>query len=127
MSDTPRTRIEPEPSYPCCNCYEEYSWNAEDLRWFNGELWCANCFDELDAAGDRLLWSDLERFVPKLERENAGLRARNKIIVQMKEALVWVCGDCEVLRLQELERYIKSPCDDCPCKLALEAAERAGK
>lgn len=76
MSDTPRTRIEPEPSYPCCNCYEEYSWNAQDLRWFNGELWCANCFDELDAAGDRLLWSDLERFVPKLERENAELKQK---------------------------------------------------
>ena len=93
MSGTPRTRIEPEPSYPCCNCYEEYSWNFADLRWYKNDLWCANCFDALDEDGERMLWSDLEPFIPKADRELAGARAeiekQAKLIESMKN-----CQNC---------------------------------
>jgi hypothetical protein len=63
MGEEPK-RIEPEPRYPCCQCYDEYSWPKEDLRWYKNDLWCANC-----------LWSDLEPFVPKCDRELAEARA----------------------------------------------------
>jgi hypothetical protein len=73
MSD--EKRIEQEPLYPCCNCYDEYSWNKKDLRWYKNELWCANCFDELDDDGGRMWWADLEPFIPKADRELADARA----------------------------------------------------
>lgn len=81
MSDTPK-RIEQEPLYPCCQCYDEYSWPKEDLRWHKNDLWCANCFDELDEDGERMLWSDLEPFVPKCDRELAELKADRVAISQ---------------------------------------------
>ena len=104
MSDTPK-RIEPDAVYPCCKCYDEYSWSKEDLRWYKNELWCANCFDQLNEDGERMSWRDLEVFVPKLENELAKVSAdfalmkdvltafrevltgRNQLIEQMQKAL----------------------------------------
>ena len=116
MSD--KKRIEQEPLYSCCQCYDEYSWNKEDLRWYKNDLWCANCFDELDEDGERMLWSDLEPFTPKADKELAEARAeierlkreniellvkcdekfdvidrKDKLIEQMREALVAAKND----------------------------------
>jgi len=39
----------PKPSYPCCECCEDYSWPASDLRWCEAteDWYCDNCADEV--------------------------------------------------------------------------------
>ena len=37
-----------EPLFGCCQCYEEFSWPARDLRIIDGDLWCENCWSQTD-------------------------------------------------------------------------------
>ncbi|HNW12213.1 MAG TPA: hypothetical protein PKI71_12695, partial [Candidatus Rifleibacterium sp.] len=96
MSDN--KRIEQDPLYPCCRCYEDCSWNKDDLRWYQNELWCANCFDELDEDGERMLWSDLEPFAPKCDRELAEARAEIKKLHSILSTIRAADFDVEELR-----------------------------
>ena len=36
----------PDPSYPCADCYEDYSWPASELYWSQPlQAWyCENCW-----------------------------------------------------------------------------------
>jgi len=86
MSDT---RKEPTPLYGCCECGDEYSWPAEDLRWHNDEVWCENCYSGLrdDEAGGQM-WTELDHFVPRVETENAELRRLIHLLSKRLKAII---------------------------------------
>ena len=88
-------RIEPEPLFCCCNCREDYSFPKEDLRWFNNQLWCSNCFDEIDENGERISFVKLEPFVPKADIELSNAQA--EIAALKKERTISaIHGQCEM-------------------------------
>lgn len=51
----------PKPLYPCCSCYEDYSWPAENLFWSEPlQNWCCDmCWDEYDEH-----WTPIKRTIP---------------------------------------------------------------
>jgi len=66
--------INQKPLFPCCICYEDYSWDASELRIYNDDLWCENCWDETPMASDGIEWECLEKFVPEADRKIADLK-----------------------------------------------------
>jgi hypothetical protein len=75
---------EPIALYSCSQCCEDYSHEAECLRIFEGKLWCEDCF-YAEYESDNNNWYELERFVPRLQREIVELK---KLVEQMAEALL---------------------------------------
>lgn len=51
----------PDPLYPCCSCYDDYSWSAKDLFWSEPlQAWCCeNCWGNFDSH-----WIDDKTSVP---------------------------------------------------------------
>jgi len=73
--------MEHEPLFGCCQCRDQYSYPAGDLKILDGELWCDPCWEEYDdgQAEDgekRRCWSTLRQFVPEHEEV---LRAADKL------------------------------------------------
>lgn len=75
------------PFYGCDNgdCATECVYDPEDLKVYEGKLWCEGCWDDAptiwtdgdggDSGGDWLRWWDLEKFVPPEKARIAQLEA----------------------------------------------------
>jgi hypothetical protein len=72
-------RKEPEACYPCSFCGHEQTFPSDELMWYENELWCQACYDNIACCGKEVFteFYDLEPFTPQLEAENAELKARN--------------------------------------------------
>lgn len=72
-----------EPHFSCAGCADMQSWPADHLRQHGDELWCADCWDNIDIHEWRNSgcpeYSDLPAFVPeadlKIQALTEGLQA----------------------------------------------------
>ena len=87
-----------KPLYCCRDCYDEYSYHAEDLRVYEDELWCENCWDDYSCWEEEISklkafppWSELTVFVPEhvtriaelegaLEKATVALRIKSEFL-----------------------------------------------
>jgi hypothetical protein len=72
-----KLKTEPTPLFGCHDCSEEYSWPADDLAVYEGELWCHNCFDFADVP-EGTNFHDMPKFVPAHEMEIEQLKTELK-------------------------------------------------
>lgn len=79
---------EPEPLFGCNVCAAEYSKPASDLRIYDGELWCWDCFCQRYEPEENTItdWNELDEFVPAFEHRIAELEDEIKIRDQLKLA-----------------------------------------
>lgn len=87
---------EPEPLYPCRECADEFSWPAKNLRVYEGELWCEDCYESCEDDGVPP-WSDLPPFVPAHEMRGYVDRTRLELN-DAHVALAKACIDRDKLR-----------------------------
>jgi hypothetical protein len=60
--------IKQEPLFGCCQCYDEFSWPARDLRIIDGDLWCENCWSQADFE-PALDFKEYPAFVPDYDKK----------------------------------------------------------
>jgi hypothetical protein len=68
-------KLKQEPLFGCCQCYEEFSWPARDLRIIDGELWCENCWSQADFE-PALDFKEYPAFVPDYDKKIFELETR---------------------------------------------------
>lgn len=60
--------VNQQPLYGCTGCYEDYTWPAwpaGDLRVYDNECWCGQCWAERRwLFPDQPYWDDLEPYTP---------------------------------------------------------------
>ena len=78
--------VSQRPLYGCTNCFEDCTWPAGDLRVYDGECWCGECWDERDIFPGRPDWGDLDPYTPALQAENETLE-------QQRDALAALCQE----------------------------------
>ncbi len=81
-----------DPLFGCEDCYEEYSWQADQLGVYKNMLFCENCwherqyFAEDDSDIKNLDFCDLEPFVPLYEIR---IRELEKLVDELYKRLEW--------------------------------------
>lgn len=119
--------INQKPMFSCSECYEEFSWYADELRVYQGELFCSNCWSGHDAnwGENKISWDELPEFVPEhaariaeLEGEVERLREENNTLVSIAEKdgekiydLILAVGECREFVMQMEGRADEALCD----------------
>ena len=66
--------INQEPLFSCCQCREEYSYPAIDLRVYKGATWCENCW-EYEPPDFDVDYGDLPIYIPEYQKRIAELES----------------------------------------------------
>lgn len=101
-----------EPLFGCCQCYEEFSWPARDLRIIDGDLWCENCYSQA-GFDPEIAFIEHPPFVPEYGRRIFELETRltellkAAELVDRHESLGVVTGRELSIQIDMCRRYFR--------------------
>lgn len=95
-----------QPLYGCTSCYEDCTYTATDLRVYDNECWCEECWDiaSYEVSGG-IDWTDLAPFKPALQAECERLYAALRHMASMYGVDDYFSGK---LRDKEIDRAVNS-------------------
>lgn len=88
--------VNQQPLYGCTGCYEDYTWPAwpaGDLRVYDNECWCGQCWAERRwLFPDQPYWDDLEPYTPAEQQPAPDVTA----LVEALEYAIGTLEDCDM-------------------------------